>query len=210
MLYVTDENENLLEIEQLNLWTSVWTRPRQTVRFAINNKTMKFAVVLAMIAGIPDVLDLAVQNNSGDSITAPMIIILSILLGPLLGWIGWWVGSGISYVIGTWIGGYGTFEEMKMAMAISYIPIIIGSILWLPDVLIVGEALFTEAFNVSLGQNIWFSVSSAIGVVLSIWGFIILIKAIAEVHQFSSWRGLLTILIPLFIIILLILPIVFA
>jgi hypothetical protein len=199
-------NEVFDKKEDLNVWTSIWIRPRETVRYAIDNKSMRFALILVLISGVFDVLNGASQNNTGDVIPVPVILILAVVLGPVLGWIGWWIGAGIATFVGKWFGGIGKFEELKMAFAISYIPFILGGILWIPDLLILGEAVFIEDVDISAGKWIWLIFSGFIGIVLGIWSFIITIKAIAEAHRFSAWRGLLTVIIPsVFIVIVLLL-----
>ncbi|WP_342511838.1 Yip1 family protein [Sporosarcina sp. FSL K6-1522] len=188
--------------KDLNVWTSIWIKPRETVRYALNHKTMKFAVILALITGVFDMLNGAVQNNLGDTMSITTIFVLAILLGPILGVIGWWIAAGIATIVGLWFGGTGTFTDLKMAFAISYIPIILGGVLWIPDVLILGEALFMENFDISVGSSIWLFISGFFSIVLGVWSFIITVKAIAEAHKFSAWRGLWTVLIPATLVIL--------
>ena len=198
---------------ELNVWTSIWIKPRETVRYAIDNKTMKFAVILALIAGVFDTLDGAVQNNLGDTMSITMIFVFAILLGPVLGVIGWWIAAVIAKIVGRWFGGTGTFADLKMAFAMSYIPIILGGVLWIPDLLILGKVLFVENFDISVGPLIWLFISGFISIVLGVWSFIITVKAIAEAHKFSAWRGLWTVLIPsvliIFVLLIIILPFFF-
>lgn len=207
------ENDVFETKEELNVWTSIWLKPKATVRYAIDYKPMKFAVMLVLIAGIFDMLDAATQNNLGDSISVPMIFVLAIIVGPILGAIGWWIGAGIATIVGTWLGGIGRFTELKMAFAITYIPIIFAGVLWIPDVLILGKILFVENFHISAGQQIWLFFSGFISIVVGIWSFIITINAIAEAHQFSRWRGFWTIVIPsaviIVVLLLFLLPVLF-
>lgn len=199
--------------DELNLWKSIWLKPRETVRYAIDHKPMKFAVILALIAGIFDLLNASTQNNFGDSISIPMIFVLAIILGPILGIIGWWISAGIATIVGTWLGGIGTFSELKMAFSVTYIPLILFGLLLIPNFLILGKVLFIEDFDISFGKIIWLFFSGFIGIVVGIWSFVIRINAIAEAHQFSAWRGFWTIFIPsavIFIVLLLFLsPFIF-
>lgn len=199
--------------DELNLWKSIWLKPRETVRYAIDHKPMKFAVILALIAGIFDLLNASTQNNFGDSISIPMIFVLAIILGPILGIIGWWISAGIATIVGTWLGGIGTFSELKMAFSVTYIPLILFGLLLIPNFLILGKVLFIEDFDISFGKTIWLFFSGFIGIVVGIWSFVIRINAIAEAHQFSAWRGFWTIFIPsavIFIVLLLFLsPFIF-
>ena len=195
------ENDVFDNKEELNIWTSIWINPRKTVRYAINHKPMGFALALAAVVGLDDFLNKATEKNLGDSMALPLIVLLAIIAGPLMGLISWWIGAGLMSIIGKWIGGQGTFADLKMAVAVAYIPLIIGSILWIPDILVLGNAMFTEDMDVSIGKLIWFFFSSLLSIVVAVWGFIATIKAIAEAHRFSSWRALATIIIPTILLI---------
>ncbi len=193
---MNEENGKHIEDEKLNPWISIWISPRKTVRYAIDNNMMKFALILALVAGVFDSLNVASQNNIGDVMSVPMILVLAVVLGPMIGLIGWWIGAGIATIFGSWLSGTGTFADLKMAYAISYIPIILVGLLWIPDLLVLGESLFIEDLDISAGKLIWPFFSGFIGIVVGIWSFIITVKAIAEAHRFSAWRGLLTVIIP--------------
>lgn len=181
--------------KEMNVWTAVWLKPKEAVRYAIDFKPMRFAIILALIAGLLDVLNGTSQNNLGEGMSVPGIFVMAIIMGPILGLIAWWLGAGISTIIGTWLGGIGRFAELKMAFAITLIPGIVGGMLWIPDLLILGESLFVEDDIVTGGKLVWLLFSGTIGFIIGIWGFIITIMAIAEAHQFSAWRGFWTVVI---------------
>lgn len=200
--------------EEMNVWTAVWLKPKEAARYAIDFKPMKFAIILALIAGVLDLLNGASQNSLGDGMSVPGILVMAIIMGPILGIISWWIGAGISTMVGTWLGGIGRFEELKKAFAITLIPGIVGGMLWIPDLLILGESLFIEDNIVTGGKLVWLLFSGTIGFIIGIWGFVITIMAIAEAHQFSAWRGFWTVVIPailIFIVVfILFLPFIFA
>lgn len=188
----------------VNPWTSIWIKPRATVRSAISNKPMRFAIILASIAGVTQLLDRAMNKNLGDSMSTMAILLLAILAGPILGLIGWWISSGVAYIVGKWVGGIGSFEEMKMAVGLSSIPIVVSVGLYLLDLLFLGDALFMDV-EVSMFQFLWLLFSVICSAVLSVWSIVILIKGIAEVHLFSSWKAVLTLIIPFVILLIIVL-----
>ena len=189
---------------EVNPWTSIWIKPRATVRSAISNKPMKFAIILASIAGVTQLLDRAMDKDLGDSMSTMAILLLAILAGPILGLIGWWISSGVAYIVGKWVGGIGSFEEMKMAVGLSSIPIVVSIGLYLLDLLFLGDALFMDV-EVSMFQFLWLLFSVICSAVLSVWSIVILIKGIAEVHLFSSWKAVLTLIIPFVILLIIVL-----
>lgn len=191
--------------EQRNLWKSIWLEPRETVRYAIDHKTMKYALMLVLIASLFDVLNVMTQDNLDTTIPASGFIIWLIILSPVLGLIGWWIGAGLATMVGTWFGGTGTFAELKMAYAISFIPVILGGLLWIPDLLILGKSLFSEDVSVSGWRLIWQFFSGFVGIVIGIWSFIITVMAVAEAHRISGWRGFWTAVIPSVLIVIVVL-----
>ncbi len=186
--------------EELNVWTAVWLNPKEAARYAIDFKPMRFAIILALIAGVLEMLNMVSQNYLGDTMSLPVIFVMAIVMGPFLGLIGWWIGAGISTIVGTWLGGIGRFEELKKAFAITFIPVIIGGVLWIPDLLIVGESLFMEDGIITGGKLVWLLFSGTIGFIIAIWGFVITVMTIAEAHQFSAWRGFWTVVIQAILI----------
>lgn len=202
---MSEGNEILDKKEQRNLWKSIWLEPRETVRYAIDHKTMKYALMLVLIASLFDVLNVMTQNNLDTTIPASGFIIWLIVLSPVLGLIGWWIGAGLATMVGTWFGGTGTFAELKMAYALSCIPVILGGLIWIPDLLILGKSLFLEDISVSGWRLIWQFFSGFIGIVIGIWSFIITVMIVAEAHRISGWRGFWTVVIPSALIVIVVL-----
>lgn len=75
------------------------------------------------------------------------------------------------------------------------------------DVLFLGEKLFIDAV-LSPFQIGWLLLSAFFVFILAVWSFFLMIKAVAEAYQFSSWKGLLTLIIPAAVILVLVLGIV--
>lgn len=187
-------------IEEVNLWSTIWIAPRKAIRSAIDYDKKKLSMMLIVIVGIINFLDRAIGQNLGDSIPFLLILVLALVGGTIAGFIGWWILSGLATFIGKWLGGVGTYEEMKIAVGISYIPIAFSGVLYIFDVLFLGQSLFMNV-EVSVFQVIWLLFSSSIGVVLSCWSMFILIKGVAEAHRFSSWKSLLTLILPFIILV---------
>ena len=59
--------------------------------------------------------------------------------------------------------------------------------------------LFSSTFLALIYLFIFVGVAF-VSIVIGIWSFVISIKTMAEAHQFSSWRGLATILAPTLVI----------
>ena len=194
----TYEN-NPTPMEEVNPWTLVWTAPRKAVRSAITHNKSQLAFYLAIIFGITSFFDRAIGNNLGDTFPFWLVLIMTLIGGAIGGLIGWWVLSGLAFFIGKWVGGVGTYEEMKIAVGVSYIPVAITGVLYILDMLILRASLFKDV-EISLFQGLWLLFSASIGVVFSFWSIFIVIKGVAEAHRFSSWKALLTLVLPFIIL----------
>lgn len=193
--------------EKLNPWLTIWYKPRATFRSAINYKNMNLLVFLAIMAGVTETFDRAIAENMGEHMSTLMVFLFIIILGAIVGMLSWLIWSAINYYVGKLLKGKGTIQEMNTAMAISFIPLAVSGIFCLLDVVFLRDALFVEAY-LSPFQIGWLFVSAFFVFILSVWSLFLMIKAVAEVHRFSSWKGLLTLLIPTAVIFIIIIGIV--
>lgn len=193
--------ENTAEpTDVVNPWTAIWITPRKAVRSAITHNKTQLAFILAMIYGIASLFDQAIGDNFGDSMPFLLVLVIILIGGAISGLIGWWILSGLSTLVGGWLGGVGTYEEMKIAVGISNIPVALTTVLYIFDLLFLRTALFQDV-EVSVFQGIWLLFSASLGTVFSFWSIFILIKGVAEAHRFSSWKAILTLVLPTIILI---------
>ncbi|HEY4551948.1 MAG TPA: Yip1 family protein [Bacillaceae bacterium] len=204
----TDEYGHNEKNERMQTWLTIWVYPKKTVRHVIEHKTMKYAIIIMLIAGIQQVLNMASTSNLGEHLSTPAIILTSILLGPFIGLITWLVASGIYYLVGKWLGGKGTMKEMKMAVAWTYIPMIWMMILWIPNLAFIGHEMFTKEIEPDLGKALMLMFTGCLEIALGIWMMVISARAIGEVHRFSSWKGLLAMVLPGLAIAVVLIPII--
>lgn len=193
--------------EKLNPWLTIWYKPRATFRSAINHKSTSLAVFLAIMAGITELFDRAISENMGDHMSTLMVLVLIIVLGAIGGIVSWFIWSAINYYVGKLLKGKGTIQEMNIAMGVSFIPLAISAVFGFFDVVFLGDALFVDAYLTPF-QIIWLLVSAFFVFILSIWSLFLMIKAVAEAHRFSAWKGLLTLAIPIAAIFILFIGIV--
>jgi len=57
----------------MNLWVSMWTKPRKSIRRILENDPTRNVHLLAVIAGVSAALDRASSNDAGDAFSIPTI-----------------------------------------------------------------------------------------------------------------------------------------
>ncbi len=93
--------------------------------------------------------------------------------------------AGAASIIGRWLGGRGTYRELRRALAWGNAPGILLVAVWFPTMM---------ARLHGLGFSPMAKTALAMGAGLSGWVLVITVKCIAEAHRFSSRRALLTLL----------------
>lgn len=84
-------------------------------------------------------------------------------------------------------------QEARAAIAWGQLPSACSLVLWVPLLLLIGNEMFTTEMAATEEDLVVAFVLMGIGlvqVVLGIWQIVLLTKCLAEVHQFSAWKGL--------------------
>lgn len=182
------------ESGELRPFTTIWTRPRVTIRGIVARDPQLHVVLLVCLAGLEQALDRASTRNSGDQIPMVAIIAIACVFGPLGGLLKLWLGSHLIRLSGSWIGGSGTREHIKTAMAWASVPVVFVLPLWIPTILLLGSEAFTaETPRLDSQPTIYMSFIAIVIAkgILSLWSLVLLCNTIAEVQGFrSAWRGL--------------------
>jgi hypothetical protein len=184
---------------------SIWTKPRETIRQIVETDPKKYVIVLAMLAGISQTLDRLSTRNYGDSLPVVAILAIGLVLGPIAGIISLYFGGALYRWSGSLLGGQASPEEVRAAIAWSSVPTIFALPLWIPQLLIFGQELFTretpkiDANPILLVVLLSFAF---IEIVMGIWGVIVLLKCLGEVNKFSAWKALGSLIIGSLIILI--------
>jgi hypothetical protein len=186
---------------------SIWIKPRETIRKIVDTDPTKHVILLAMLAGIGNALDRSSSRNAADLLPLATILLICILAGPVGGIISLYIGGALFRWTGSWLGGKATSEEVRAAIAWASVPSIFILPIWIPELLIFGEELFTSSTprleaNPLLG--ILLLGFAAFEIVVGIWGLVIFMLTLGEVHGFSAWKalaatvlGLLVVVVPI-------------
>lgn len=178
--------------ETINPWLTIWTRPRQTMRHILNTDPKGVIVWLAIISGILSGLtilgNLWLKYPHSQPLRYGITLFFAVIFGAILGIFHLYFNGWLYKITGNWIGGKGTYTEVRSAVGWAFYPFIITSIV--------------QVLNFFLYRYpVLYYLLAIINFILIIWSVIILIKLIAEAHQFSAWRSLIAIIIAAILII---------
>jgi len=190
-----------------NPWFSIWTQPRATIREILDTDPRRHVLWLAMLGGFLSALGQASIKNWGDRLPLATILLLCAVGGGIIGGpLGLYLGGFLSRWTGRWIGGQATSEQLRAAIAWSYVPVIWVGILWIPELALFGQEMFTSVTprmeaNPSLAfVMIGFGV---LEIVVGIWTVMVALKCLGEAQRFSAWKALGNVLLALTVIVIL-------
>ena len=186
------------EEKPVNPWLTIWFKPRKTVRYLLDSEPGRNAVLLSMIYGAFQAAIQAVQSHTPQTakiISETARIQMAVPMGAMAGLIGIYLAGWYYKVIGNLWGGKGDGLDVRTAIAWAQLPNLAVYGIWL-----VGFLGAKWGWGFSFSQN--FQLVHFAGlVVFSIWSLVLMSQALGEAHQFSSWQGLLTMVIGVGIIV---------
>jgi hypothetical protein len=173
-------------------WLSIWIEPRGTIRQIVDSNPERHVLLLAVLTGVYRALDNAAARDLGDSLSLPAIFILSLIFGAIGGMISLYITGAVFTWSGNLFGGEASSEEVRTAAAWSSVPDVVLLVVLLFPMAVLGREWFSSSpdlpDNALIG--LWLLGLVGIGIVLTLWRVFLFVKCLAEVHNFSAWRGL--------------------
>lgn len=174
-------------------WKTIWLNPRSTIRRIVEHEPRKHLLRLMILGGIAHALSYASAVNLADIISPGEILAMSLIAGPLSGFVALSLGGWVLHWISNKLRGEATLHETRMAMAWSWAPIIYLLPLWGVKYILFQNELFQADKSFLQSQSLLNALWEFFGFVdflIAIWGLYILFSALAEVNRFSVWRAL--------------------
>ena len=177
-------------------WVTIWTSPRATIRRIVDTDPGKFAVGIAWVAGALGALDFEIsaqRTQTGGAVMARWLDSIGALGFAAFACILGLFGVAMLFFLGRpyrWsgeiLGGTAQSVEVRAAIAWAQVPAIYITVLGVVAAIIASpEPAPTAPFP------LW----SLVRGILGVWALVISLKTLAEVHRFSAWRGLGTVLL---------------
>jgi hypothetical protein len=178
---------------------TIWTEPRATIRRIVDTDPTRHVVALAAtgpaIGALSRQWSKALDSNAHLSVLWPIEVAFTVVLWAAVGVLSLFISGVILKWSGSLLGGVASRVEMRAALAWSQVPAIAGEIVVLIAVLSGIPIPHPTPGSVLEIDPAFYKVIVAEGV-LALWGGIVGLYCIAEVHRFSAWRALCTTLIP--------------
>ncbi len=182
------------------VFLDMWTKPRKTIDKLIDINNRYGFVVLSFFYGFVQAIHFSQILSLSSTLDLWKILLLVVIFSLPLGVAYFYISAFIFYWIGKFIGGKGSFLDMRCAVSWSNVTQVVSSALIVMMLATFQNEFFSKQFVDQTFEN-WplvFVIIFLVGeVVLSVWTFIIFVGAIAAAHRFSIWMSLLNQLLAL-------------
>ena len=186
-----------LNDKRLNPWLSIWTKPRATIRQIVEEDPERLAFTLAALWGIHSGLMRSRMFHFGDRYPITTLLLFVLIGGSIGGVLALYLWGFLLRLTGSWLGGTAEANSARAALAWSQVPTVGKLVLWIPYYATYGPELFST-HQPQMDANPFPALAvSLLALALALWGFVILLKCLGEVHGFSAWRALGATLIAL-------------
>ncbi|MGA9724424.1 MAG: Yip1 family protein [Candidatus Binatus sp.] len=185
--------------DSITPFITIWTQPRATIRRIVDTGPTRYVIALAAVGPGLNALagqwSKALSNNANLSVLWPLWVAGVVALQAALGVVVLYATAAVFRWSGGLLGGVASRVEVRAALAWSQVPAIVAEIILLVVVLMgVPMPVPTPGELPHIDPS--FYKILLVEAVFGLWGLVISLKCIGEVHRFSAWRALVAILIP--------------
>ena len=178
---------------------TICTAPRATIRRIVDTDPKRNVIALAAvgsgISALASQWSKALVNNANLSVLWPIWVAVTVAIQAALGVLFLFISGAVLKWSGSLLGGVASRVEVRAAMAWSQVPAIAGAIFFLIAVLLGVPIPVPTPGTLPQIDPAFYKVMAVEGV-LGIWGMVVWLKCLAEVHRFSAWRALAATMIP--------------
>lgn len=169
-------------------WVTIWTQPRTTVRWLVQQDIRVSIVLLGALQGMEFLFYCAYFASLGEELPTSLIVTSVVTVGPVLGVTALYIWAGLLKVSGKLLGGKAEKGECRVALAWSRIPMTLSLGMWL--LLLMGAAPYPFLFSLQNPSSLFIL---AICAIATLWSLSLLVLAVREVQGFSTMRSILSI-----------------
>ena len=190
-------------------WLTIWTEPRRTIRQIVDRDPSYGVLLIAALAGALSALEarwMAMPAHPG-AMTWPLFVAVSAGFGAILGIVSLYVDGFLLKWTGAMLGGVATYAEVRAALAWSEIPAIAAVVIGIAAIL-AGVAEPMGLGMSPMGQR--GAGLELLHLVFGAWSLVISLKCLGEVHRFSAWRALGSIIVLILAIVVVIFVLIMA
>ncbi|MFC4409622.1 YIP1 family protein [Chungangia koreensis] len=175
----------------MNPFITIWSRPKETLQYILDEKTVGYAVMLTLLGSL--VSSIMAFSDTGFFGDFPLVAILAISFGAaiVLGLMGWGFMTLLYTLVGKMLGGSGTMPQVSKIVASSALPGIWMAPINVLILLIYGKDLYEapQIYEFTVLPIAVYLIYNLITLGIGVYAIVIQSMGLGLAHGFSSLRG---------------------
>lgn len=191
---------------------TVWTNIRGTARYMIDYNTYGLAILFLIIGSIGAGFGGMSNSSSLNIASITLIAIGSFIFGGIFIVLYHCISTLILLGVGKLFKGVARFSDLFKATSLAYIPSILLSIVYAVWFIVDRDSFYLDTADMTTatsGNAVMMTIVGLVSIITGVYAIVIQVVAVSEAHQFSIGKAIMTVLIPLFIFIIIIIAFVF-
>ena len=146
---ISEENkQEEIWLTDTDIFTQIWLSPRRVFKFINDHRYDSLTTLLVIFGGITSALNRASDKHMGDSMSLFAVLIISVIVGAVFGWLSYYIYAALMSWTGKWMKGKVNTEALFRMISYSLIPSLIILPLIFTRILLIGNKEFQN--NVDL------------------------------------------------------------
>lgn len=182
----------------MNHFFTVWTKPNETFRDMIDNKTIGYGILIFIISALGSSVLMFADSGFVGGFSLSLILLISVGLTIIAGIPLYFFNALVYWLLGKMLGGKGKYKQVFMATASGSLPLIGVLPVSIIALILYGKDLYAEPLDPFAMTNMsggFYAIYILVTIGVSIYGVVVLSKALGYAHEFSALRGFGTVLI---------------
>ena len=208
---ISEENkQEEIWLTDTDIFTQIWLSPRRVFKFINDHRYDSLTTLLVIFGGITSALNRASDKHMGDSMSLFAVLIISVIVGAVFGWLSYYIYAALMSWTGKWMKGKGNTDALFRMISYSLIPSLIILPLILTRILLIGNKEFQN--NVDLYSEgtlvaVLCFITYFLEFMFGLWTLFIIVVGISEIQQFSIGKAIVNLILPGAMILAIIAPI---
>jgi hypothetical protein len=185
-------------LSDLQIFTRIWIRPKGVLGYINEYRYDTYTITLLVLAAIAGSLELAAANSFGEHMTLPFLLVITSIVGGIVGTIVFYVYATVMSWTGEWVAGLGSTNSIIRVFAYSLVPIVFVLLLIIAKILVFGRDLFQEEMklaNYDSGTATFYIVASSVEVALAAWSLYLTVVGVGQAQRISFGKSALNVLL---------------
>lgn len=175
----------------MNPFFTIWSRPKETLQYILDEKPLKYAIMLTVLGSLAN--GIMAFSDTGLFGDLPLAAILTIIIGAAVAMalIGWVIVTLLYLLVGRMLGGNGTMTSVGKIVGSAALPGIWVAPINVLLLIIYGRDLFAapEGIQITVLPIAVYLIYNLIVTGIGIYAIVIQSMGLGLAHGFSSLRG---------------------